>query len=90
MTARDDNRNPGSEQAAPGQKEAGQKNEGEGSRTAAAEYNKGAQRTAQSGTVEQAARDAEKAVDGPEGADLKGAEEKGRSHSKGEDPLLKR
>ena len=90
MTARDDNRNQGSETPAAGQKPAGQQNEGEGNRTAAAEYNKGAERTAHSGKVEQAAREAEKAIDGSEGAELKRAEEKGRSHSKGEDPLLKR
>lgn len=83
MKPRDDNRNPGSDKEA-----GGQKNEGEGNRTAAAEYNKGAHRTAQSGKVERAARDAEKAIEGPEGADLKRAEEKGRLHSKGEDPLL--
>ena len=85
MTARDDNRNQGSETAA-----GGQQNEGEGNRTAAAEYNKGAERTAQSGKVEQAARDAEKAIEGREGEELQRAEEKGRSHSKSEDPLLKR
>lgn len=90
MTARDGNRNQGSDTAPPAQNPAGQQNEGEGSRTAAAEYNKGAQRTAQSGKVEQAARAAEQVIDGREGEELQRAEEEGRHHSKGEDPLLKR
>jgi hypothetical protein len=68
----------------------GQKNEGEGNRTAAAEYNKGATRTAQSGKVDQAAQEARRAVDGPEGKELRDAEAKGRAHAKGEDPQLKK
>ncbi len=67
-----------------------QQNEGEGSRTAAKRYDKDAQRFAESGKVEQKAREARDAVDGPEGKELAEAEAQGRRHSKGEDPEIKR
>jgi hypothetical protein len=67
-----------------------QQNEGEGSRTAAAKYDREAQRFAQSGKVEQKAREARDAVEGPEGQELAEAEAQGRRHSKGEDPEVKR
>jgi hypothetical protein len=41
-------------------------NEGEGNKTAARQYNEAQQRFAQSGKVEEKAREAEKALEGPE------------------------
>ena len=64
-------------------------NEGEGSRTAARAYNKGVQDFEKTGQVDEKAREAAKAVDGPEGEELRKAEEVGKSHSHGEDPQLK-
>jgi hypothetical protein len=92
MNARDDSRNTGDRKTGSGKKveSAGSQNEGEGSRTAAAEYNKGATRTARSGKVEQAAKAAERAYEGSEGEELRRAEAKGRSHAKDEDPQIKR
>jgi hypothetical protein len=66
------------------------KNEGEGSRSGAKEYDQAQEKFAKSGKVEKAAKEAEKAVDGPEGAELRKAEEKGKSHSHGEDPELRK
>ncbi len=60
-----------------------QKNEGEGNHTAARVYDEQATRFAKSGKVEEKAKEARKAVDGPEGKDLRRAEEIGKSHSKG-------
>ncbi len=65
-------------------------NEGEGSRTAARDYNQAQTEFARSGKVQQAAQDAAVAVDGPEGEELRRAEEKAKQHSHGEDPALKR
>ncbi len=62
--------------------------EGEGSYTAAREYDRGAEKTAKSGKVEQKAREAKQAVDGPEGDALRRAEAEGKRHSHGEDPAL--
>ncbi|MBS0638820.1 MAG: hypothetical protein U1E70_07940 [Acetobacteraceae bacterium] len=67
-----------------------QANEGEGNKTAAQEYNKAQSEFAKSGKVQQAAEDAAVAVDGPEGEELRKAEEKGKQHAHGEDPALKR
>ena len=67
-----------------------QPNEGEGNHTAAKEYNEAATRHAHSGKVDQAAKDAEKAVEGKEGDALRRAEEIGKSHAHGEDPALKK
>ncbi|HQT76146.1 MAG: hypothetical protein B7Z80_00390 [Rhodospirillales bacterium 20-64-7] len=66
-----------------------QKNEGEGNHTAARQYNDAQQKFAKSGKVEQGARDAEKAVDGPEAESLRKAEEAGKRHAHGEDPQVK-
>jgi len=68
----------------------GQKNEGEGNKTAAREYNKGATEFAKSGQVEGKAREAKSAVDGKDGEKLRQAEREGQSHSHGEDPQLRR
>jgi len=64
-------------------------NEGEGSRSAARAYNKGVQDFEKTGQVERKAREAAKALDGPEGRSLREAEEAGKRHSHGEDPALK-
>lgn len=64
-------------------------NEGEGSRSAAREYNRGVQAFERTGQVESKAREAAKALDGPEAAELRRAEEEGKRHAKGEDPELR-
>lgn len=65
-----------------------QRNEGEGNKTAAKEYNKAATEHAQSGKSEKAAQDAVRAMDTPEGTAMREAEIKGKSAAKGEDPKL--
>jgi hypothetical protein len=65
-------------------------NEGEGNRTYARKFDEDERRFVQSGQVEKKAREAEEALEGSEGADLQRAEELGKSHSKGEDPDVKR
>jgi hypothetical protein len=52
----------------------GQKNEGEGNRTAARRYDQGVEKTVKSGTVPEKARAAARALDGPEGDELRRAE----------------
>jgi hypothetical protein len=57
------------------------KNEGEGSRSAAHRYNEGATRTAADPAhVKEAAEEAKKALEGPEGDELRAAEERGKKH----------
>lgn len=63
-------------------------NEGEGSRSGARAYDQAAEKFANSGKVEQKAREARQAVDGPEGKELERAEAEGKRHAKGEDPAL--
>lgn len=58
------------------------RNEGEGSRTAARNYDRAQEKFAKSGKVKPAAEQAEQAIEGGERADLEKAEEKGRSHAK--------
>ena len=53
-------------------------NEGEGSRSGARDYDQATEAFVKSGKVEKAAQEAKKAVDGPEGAELRAAEEKGK------------
>jgi len=53
---------------------AGQKNEGEGNRTAARRYDSAVEKTVKSGTVPEKARAAARALDGPEGNELRRAE----------------
>lgn len=53
------------------------KNEGEGSRTAAHHYEAGVKRTIASGKVDELAEEAKDALDGPEGASLREAEKVG-------------
>ncbi len=52
-------------------------NQGEGNREAARHYNDAQEKFARSGKVEEAARDAKNALDGPEAKDLKDAEREG-------------
>jgi hypothetical protein len=66
------------------------RNEGEGNRTAARRYNKAQQDFVRSGKVEEKAREAAQAVDGPEGKALREAELIGKRHAAEEDPEVKR
>ena len=68
----------------------GQRNEGEGNRTAAREYNKAQQEFVRSGAVEEKAHEAEEAVEGEEGKALERAEAEGKRHISEEDPQVKR
>jgi hypothetical protein len=68
----------------------GQKNEGEGNRTAARQYNEAQRRFVKSGKVEEKAKAAERAVEGKEGAALRESELVGKRHAHGEDPEIKR
>lgn len=63
-------------------------NEGEGNKTAAREYNDAQQRFVNSGQVDEKAREAERALDGPERRELEAAEAIGKSHAAGEDPQV--
>ena len=56
-------------------------NEGEGNKTAAREYNKAQRRFVSEGKVEAGARDAERALDGPERQELLEAEAAGKSRA---------
>ena len=67
-----------------------QENEGEGNKTAARRYNEAQRDFAQSGKVEEKAREAEQALKGPERAGMTRAENIGRRRSAGEDPAVKR
>jgi len=51
-----------------------QKNEGEGNRTAARRYDRAVETTVKSGVVPEKARAAARALDGPEGGELRRAE----------------
>ncbi|WP_149535304.1 hypothetical protein [Siccirubricoccus phaeus] len=66
------------------------KNEGEGSRTAAKQYNDATKAFTESGKVKPAAEAAKQAVSGPEAEALQRAEAEGKRHSHGEDPQVKR
>ncbi|MEJ0019586.1 MAG: hypothetical protein WDN25_24150 [Acetobacteraceae bacterium] len=63
-------------------------NQGEGNWTAAKAFDRDQKKFAESGKVEPAARDAERALDSAEAPEMKEAERIGRSHSHGEDPAL--
>jgi len=67
---------------------ADQKNEGEGNKTAARHYNEKTERFAQSGEVDQKAREAKDALERAEGHELEKAEAEGKSHARGEDPAV--
>jgi len=66
-----------------------QRNEGEGNKTAAKEYNEAATKFAHSGKVEQKAEEAARARSGPEREALDRAEQVGKSHAKDEDPKIR-
>ena len=65
-------------------------NEGEGSRTAAKEYNERTKQFVEKGEVEAKAKEASAALDRAEGEDLREAEAKGRAHAHEEDPQVRR
>jgi hypothetical protein len=65
------------------------RNEGEGNRTAARQYNNAQRRFVRSGKVEEQAREAEQSLD-REKRELERAEAVGRSHEKSEDPEVTR
>lgn len=65
-----------------------QRNEGEGNKTAAKEYNEATKKFTQSGQVDKQAEAAAKAREGAERQELDRAEQAGKSHAKGEDPQL--
>ena len=65
-------------------------NEGEGSQTGARQYNEATRAFVDSGKVKKAADKAADDISGPEAESLKRAEEEGKRHSHGEDPLLRR
>ena len=63
--------------------------EGEGSYTADRRYREGVQRSEQAGKSDQLAKEASQALDGPEGAALREAEERGKrsdGHIPGKNP----
>jgi uncharacterized protein (TIGR02284 family) len=66
-----------------------QRNEGEGNKTAAKEYNEETTKFAHGGKVEQKAKEAERARGGPERETLERAEQAGKSHAKDEDPQVR-
>lgn len=75
-----DTKQPGSGDRAP---TAGkQKNEGEGNKTAARQYNRDQREFVKSGRVDQAAEEAAEAISGGEKDELKQAEDLGRSKAK--------
>ena len=65
------------------------RNEGEGNRTAARQYNKAQHRFAKSGKVEEKAREAEKSLD-RDRRELERAEAVGKRHKAAEDPEITR
>ena len=60
----------------------GLENEGEGNKTAARRYNEATQQYVESGKVETAAQEAEGALAGPEGEELRRAEEATKQRAK--------
>ena len=68
----------------------GQKNEAEGNRTAARQYNEAQRRFVKSGKVEEKAKEAERAVEGKEGDALREADLVGKRHTHEEDPEIER
>jgi hypothetical protein len=74
----------------PQDKPAGQRNEGEGNKTAARQYNEAQRQFVDSGKVDENARAAEKALDSAERTELENAELVGKRHIAGEKPAVKR
>jgi hypothetical protein len=67
-----------------------QANEGEGNRTAAHRYNQGTKDFIESGQVDEKAREAAKAVSGPEGEELRQAEETAKRRGQAKEPARRR
>jgi hypothetical protein len=63
-------------------------NQGEGDYRSARSYDEHVRRTVEGGQVDKKAHEAEKALEGKEGDELRRAEEIGKRHSHGEDPQL--
>lgn len=90
MTSKNPNQSQNTEKAGPNRmpqqgagdkprQQGGQRNEGEGNKTAARHYNEAVQQSAQNpGKTRQLAEAAKRAIDSPEGDDLERAEEIGR------------
>jgi hypothetical protein len=66
------------------------RNEGEGSRTAARNFNRQARAFTKSGKVDKAAQTAKEALQGPEREELKEAEAKGEERAREHDPAVVR
>ena len=66
------------------------KNQGEGNREAAREYNEQTQKFVKAGSVEEFAREAVQALDGAEAEELREAEAKGKAKALEEDPQVHR
>ncbi len=66
-----------------------QKNEGEGNRTAAREYNRNTRAFVEKEDVDKLGEQARKDLDGPKGESLRQAEEDGKRKAKGEDPQVR-
>ena len=66
------------------------RNEGEGNRTAARNFNEKQKDFVKSGKVDEKAREAEQAVEGDERKELERAEAEGKRHVAEEDPELER
>ena len=66
------------------------RNEGEGNKTAARQYNEAQHRFVQSGKVEEKAREAERALHSSEKEELQRAEAIGKRHKAAEDPAITR
>lgn len=62
--------------------------EGEGNRTADADYRERTKRFIDSGKVDEKAKEARRALEGEEGDELREADEEGRSHAAEEDPQV--
>ena len=65
-----------------------QRNEGEGSRSAARDYDKRTRHFVKTGRARKAAKKAEAALDTPEGTEMREAEIRGKAEARGEDPKL--
>ena len=69
---------------------ASQKNEGEGNKTAARQYNDAQRQFVRSGKVHERASAAKKALDSAERSELEHPELVGKSHAAAEDPAVKK
>ena len=69
---------------------ASQKNEGEGNKTAARQYNEAQRQFVRSGKVDERASAAKKTLDSAERSELEHAELVGKSHAAAEDPAVKK